>query len=229
VKHARRTDQPAPGAAPTTHAPTVPPQRTGETPVGEERVVERHERDDRDVRDHHDDAHDKFGGMNLGADFFGWLVAVGVAALLIGIVGAIATAVGANLQLSQAEARQDAGGYGLAAAIVLAVILMIAYYAGGYVAGRMSRFDGARQGLGVWLVGLVIAIVVAVVGAVAGSQYDVFNRVDLPSISLSADTLTWAGLITLGAILVLTLLAAIGGGIVGHRYHNRVDHAAGLY
>jgi hypothetical protein len=214
----------------------VPPQRTGEgdhrgSPehVAGERHVEHHEdRDHAAPARRHDEARDKFGGMNLGADFFGWLVAIGVAALLIGIVGAVTTAVGANLNLSQADARQSAGGYGLAAAIVLGVVLLIAYYAGGYVAGRMSRFDGVRQGIGVWLVGLVIAIVVAAVGAIAGSQYDVLNRVDLPSIPLSGDTLTWGGLITLGAILLITLLAAIGGGIVGHRYHHRVDHAAGL-
>ena len=43
--------------------------------------------------------------------------------------------------------------------------LAVAYFAGGYVAGRMSRFDGARQGLGTWLLGLVVTVVLAVVGA----------------------------------------------------------------
>src|SRR3954463_14958915 len=34
------------------------------------------------------EARDKFGGMNLGAGFFGWLVAMGMTILLFGIIGA---------------------------------------------------------------------------------------------------------------------------------------------
>lgn len=256
MKHVRRTDQPttgstpvtggthaAPvtGSAPTTQQPAVPPQRTvgGEEHVGRTEHVEHvhHEHthdDDRDVRreavaDHRrGEAKERFGGMNLGAAFFGWLVAIGMAAILVGIVGAVATAIGSNLSLSQADARQDAGGYGLAAAITLGVVLFLAYYAGGYVAGRMSRFDGARQGLGVWLVGLLVTLLVAAVGAVAGSQYDVLSRVDLPSIPVSGSTATWGGVITLVAVVVLTAVAAVLGGLAGHRYHTKVDRVAGL-
>ena len=52
----------------------------------------------------------------------------------------------------------DAEELGLGGAIALLVVLMIAYYAGGYVAGRMSRFDGARQGLGTWAIGLIVTV-----------------------------------------------------------------------
>ena len=40
----------------------------------------------------------------------------------------------------------DAETIGLVGGALLLAALMIAYFAGGYVAGRMSRFDGARQG-----------------------------------------------------------------------------------
>ena len=55
--------------------------------------------------------------------------------------------------------------------IVLLAILLIAYYAGGYVAGRMSRFSGPKQGLGVWIIALLVTVIVST-GAVlgAGSQ-----------------------------------------------------------
>jgi hypothetical protein len=52
---------------------------------------------------------------------------------------------------SNAETIGTAGGIGLL------VILALAYFCGGYVAGRMARFDGARQGIGVWLWGLIAA------------------------------------------------------------------------
>ncbi len=166
---------------------------------------------------------EEFGGFNRGADFFGWLVAVAMTVLLAGIVGAIAAAVGSTVGVDQTEAQKQAGTFGLATAITLLIVLMLAYYAGGYVAGRMSRFDGGRQGVGVWLFGLIATLLVVGVGALFGSQYDIFDRVNLPSMPIPSDTATWGGLITLGAVLVGTLLAAFLGGKVGQRYHTKVD------
>jgi MFS family permease len=170
-----------------------------------------------------DEAYDKFGGSNTGAAFFGWLVAVAVAVLLTGIIGAVAAAIGDARDITQSDAERDAGTIGIAAAIALVVVLLIGYYAGGYVAGRMSRFDGARQGVLVWVIGLVVTVVAVAVGWVFGDQYDVFDRVDLPSISISDQNLTWGGVFTGVVALVGTLLAAAAGGMVGQHYHSRVD------
>lgn len=166
---------------------------------------------------------EEFGGFNIGADFFGWLVAVAMTVLLAGIVGALATAAGRSLDVNQAQVERDAGTYGIATAIALLLVLMVAYYAGGYVAGRMSRYDGGRQGFGVWLIGLLVTLLVLGVGGIFGAQYNVFDRVDLPSIPIPSDAATWGGLITLAAVLVGTLLAAVAGGKVGQRYHRKVD------
>jgi hypothetical protein len=143
--------------------------------------------------------------------------------LLAGIVGAVAAAIGETLNLTQSDAERSAGTYGIASAVALLVVLMIGYYAGGYVAGRMSRYDGGRQGLGVWVIGLVVTAIVVVAGWLFGSQYDIFQRVDLPSIPIPSETLTWGGVILLAAVLLGTLLAAVGGGKAGRRYHRRVD------
>lgn len=184
---------------------------------------------DRAHRDHlvGDDARarDKFGGLNIGAAFFGWIVAIGVAILLAGIVGAILTAVGSSVEVTQSDAERSAGTIGLSTAIVLLVILALAYYAGGYVAGRMSRFDGARQGIGVWVIGLLVTILAVALGAIFGNKYNVLERVDLPRIPISNDDLSWGAVITGLAVIVLTLVFAMLGGIVGHRYHDRVDRA----
>lgn len=166
---------------------------------------------------------EEFGGFNIGADFFGWLVAVAMTVLLAGIVGAIATAVGSSLEVNRNEAERQAGVFGLGVAIALLVVLMLAYFAGGYVAGRMSRYDGGRQGFGVWLFGLIVTLLVVGVGALFGSQYNVFERVNLPSMPIPTDTATWGGIIALAAILVGTLLAAFVGGKVGERYHRKID------
>ena len=104
--------------------------------------------------------------------------------------------------------------------------MTLAYYAGGYVAGRMSRFDGARQGFAVWLFGLVITLLVAGAGAIFGDKYNVFEQLNLPRIPVSTSELTTGGVIALGAIVLGSLLAAIAAGKVGQRYHRRVDRAA---
>ena len=59
---------------------------------------------------------------------------------------------------------------------------MLAYYCGGYVAGRMSRFDGARQGIGVWVIALAVTVVLALAAVIAGDEYNVLERLDLPSL-----------------------------------------------
>jgi amino acid transporter len=176
-------------------------------------------------RGHHE-ARERFGGTNWGAAFFGWLVAIAMTILLVSIVGAVVTAVGSSQNITQSDAERQAGTIGITAGIVLLVVLAIAYYTGGYVAGRMSRFDGGKQGLATWIIGLVVTLVAIGLGALFGNEYNLLDRVDLPRIPLSTDELSWGGLITAAAVLVVSLLAAMLGGKVGHRYHDKVDRVA---
>lgn len=173
-----------------------------------------------------DRAREKFGGANLGAGFFGWLVAIGMTALLTGILAVVATAVGYTNNITFSDADRAAGTVTLVTGLVLLAVLLVAYYAGGYVAGRMSRFDGGRQGFVVWLIGLVVTVVAAVLGYLAGNQYNLLDRVNVPRIPFPTDQVTTAGIITLVVVVLGTLLAAMAGGTVGRRYHSRVDRAA---
>ncbi len=167
---------------------------------------------------------DDFGGIKWGSAFFGWLCATGVAALLTALLTATGAATGLT-KVTPQEAREQAKAIGIAGGIALLVVLMIAYYAGGYVAGRMARLDGARQGLGVWIVSVAIVLVFGIIGAVAGAKYNVLAGLNLPRVPVSEGTLTTAGLISLLATLLGTLLAAVLGGKVGNRYHRRLDQA----
>ena len=219
VDHEHTTDE-------TTTRDGVVDDRTTRTGAYDERTT----RDGAHVTTpvHEDHARDKFGGLNWGACFFGWLVAIALAILLTSIVGALASAIGSNAEITQSDAERDAGSIGIAAAIILLVVLLVGYYAGGYVAGRMSRFDGGKQGLGVWVIGLLVTVLAVIAGAAFGAQYNILDRVDLPRIPIPTDQLGTGALIT-GVVVVLgTLLAAMLGGKVGHRYHDRVDRAAGF-
>ncbi len=166
---------------------------------------------------------EEFGGVNWGSAFFGWLVAVGMAALLTALLAAAGGAIGLTEGVSESDAAGNVETISLVGGIVLLAILLIAYYSGGYVSGRMSRFDGGRQGVGVWVIGLLITILLAILGAIAGSEYNVLNQLNLPRIPIDEGTLTTGGVIALIAVVVGTLLAAMLGGKAGELYHRRVD------
>ena len=64
-----------------------------------------------------------------------------------------------------------------------------------------------------------------VLGAIFGNQYDILNRVNLPRLPVTADSLTTGGIVAALVVLVGTLVAALVGGSVGTHYHRRVDRA----
>lgn len=175
---------------------------------------------------------EQFGGIKFGSAFFGWLTATGTAVILTALVAGTGAALGLG-EAGSAAARQAANGasanaetIGLVGAIALVVILFTAYFCGGYVAGRMARFDGAKQGLAVWIWAIVIAIVVAVIGALAGSQFDVLANLNtFPRLPIDEGTLTTAGIITAVLALLVSLAGAVVGGLAGMRFHRRVDKA----
>ena len=165
---------------------------------------------------------EEFGGLSWGSAFFGWLVAVGLAVLLIALLSAAGAAVGLT-ETSTDQAADSADTIGIVGGILMLAVLVIAYYAGGYVAGRMARFNGPRQGVAVWLLGLIVTIVLAVAGVLLGAEYNVLGSLNLPRIPVDEGSLTTGGLIALAAVVVGTLLAAVAGGKAGSRYHRKVD------
>jgi hypothetical protein len=171
---------------------------------------------------------DRFGGIKVGSAFFGWLTAMGMAVILTAILAAAGTAVGLGTGTDPQEAVDQASAdvttVGLVGAIALAVILFVSYYCGGYVAGRMARFDGAKQGVAVWVWALVIAVIVAIVGAVAGSKYDVLGQLNsFPRLPISTSDLNTAGVVALILAALTSLIGAVVGGRAGMRFHRKVD------
>jgi hypothetical protein len=169
---------------------------------------------------------ERWGGADGTAIFFGWLSALGLAALLLAIVAAAGTSLGFANGVTEQDATNNANTIGIVGAAILVVILLLAYYCGGYVAGRMARFDGGRQGFRVWLLGLIVTIVAAVAGWIGGEKYNVFHQLNLPRIPVDEGDITTGAIITLAVVLIGTLLAAMAGGKAGDRYHRRVDATA---
>lgn len=176
----------------------------------------------------------RFGGIKWGSAFFGWLTAIGMTVLLSALATAIGVGMGAanntNAQEAADQATQNAQTLGIVGAIVLVVILFLAYYCGGYVAGRMARFDGVKQGVAVWLWGIIIAIIVAILATVAGNRFDIMSNMGgVPKIPLDGSALTASGLIGLAIAILIPLLGAILGGKAGMGYHRKVDQVGTDY
>ena len=181
---------------PTTVDPTLDRHYTGRHVLADARALQ----------------HERYGGSKLGSAFFGWLVAVGLTVLLGVLAGAVTAAV-------QADAPRTS-------AIVTVAVLVVGYFAGGYVAGRLARFDGARNGFLSWVVGLLATLVLVVLAAFVGAQYDVLSRVQLPTLPTGLDQVTVFNLVMVAVAVVGTLAAAVLGGKAGEGFHRRVDRAA---
>lgn len=174
-------------------------------------------------------------GINWGAAFFGWIAAVGLAVILTAFVAAVGAAVGVTQGATLANAtdklnNQDPQTVGIVGVILLAVIAFVSYYGGGYVAARMSRFDGPRQGFAVWLWAIIVAVVVAIVAAVAGARFDVLSTLNsFPRLPVGQGDLTFTGILALVLLLVITLIGALLGGAGGMRYHRKLETAEAEY
>jgi hypothetical protein len=173
---------------------------------------------------------EEFGGFKFGSAFFGWLTATGTVVILTALVAGAGAALGLGTETSTDDltdaAKANAETIGIVGAVAVLVILLIAYYCGGYVAGRMSRFSGAKQGVAVWLWAVVIAIVVAIIGALAGGQFNVLSNLDtFPRIPINEGDLTAVGIITAVLAVVVSLVGAVLGGLAGMRFHRKVDRA----
>jgi hypothetical protein len=93
-------------------------------------------------------------GLHWGADLFGWLGADGLATLLTALLAVTGAAVRLT-QTDTADATDNATTIGIVGGVALPVILLV---------------NGPRQGIGVWLIGLILTIALAAAGALLGAE-----------------------------------------------------------
>lgn len=182
--------------------------------------------DERDV--HHTEEHDRpiaaRGGVSIVTIITGALVAIGAFFLLSSIVGAVLSNTGVE---AEELAEGNAVDAGIAGGIALLVALFLSFYWGGYTAGRMGRGSGFLNGLLVPIGAIILGAVVGLITWVLGASDDFEIATPTQQLRVDGDYTTVEWGIVLGAItLGVIFLAAILGGLLGSRWHTKLERRA---
>jgi hypothetical protein len=166
----------------------------------------------------------EYGGtIQWEAAFFGLLASFGLAALLLAMV--LGAMVAVDVIGSGDSAADIIDHVSVGGGSIVVAILALASFTAGYVAGRMARFDGWRQGLGIWLLCALMIAAVGVAAWISGGQLDPTKSISLPENPIDSGPLS-NGWIAAAVAAVLGLACTIGGGILGERFHRQVDRVA---
>ena len=164
------------------------------------------------------------GRVSLISVLAGVLVIYGAFAVLAALVAAVAAAIGLDAEL----ASNDWDTFGMGSAVTVTVVAFVAYWFGGYVAGRMARRAGLVNGLAVFALAILLVVVV---GVIVASQADTQAiQANLRGLGLPITAAEWARIGTVAGIgtLVGMLVGAGIGGVVGERWHSELTRWAAL-
>ena len=169
---------------------------------------------------------DMYGGVDWLASFLGYIFAVVVGSLFAVIAGLVLAPLGFSVNLGGQI------GAGIITGLVLVgVLIFLTYFFGGYVAGRLARFDGGRNGAMLLLWTLAVALLAALAGGIFSNFLptgisDGLRSLIQNQVLTTIGNLTQLGivgiLVAIGALLV-ALLGGFLGGRLGSRYHAEID------
>jgi hypothetical protein len=104
---------------------------------------------------------DVYGGVDWLASFVGCVVAlVCMSVLLLLISGLVLGPLGLTLDLAGGQLDSAI----ITGLVIVGLVLFLSYFFGGYVAGRLVRFDGGRNGAATVAWGILLAVIFALFG-----------------------------------------------------------------
>ena len=170
---------------------------------------------------------DMYGGVDWLASFLGFVFALIAGAFFSLVAGLVLAPLGVSVDLASAEL----GPAAITGLVLVAVLIFLTYFFGGYVAGRLARFDGGRNGAMLLLWSGVTVLVLALINAVLSGflpesiSEDVDNLIqnNLLSTIGGLSGLGIAGILIFVGALLVALLGGFLGGRLGSRYHAEID------
>ena len=177
------------------------------------------------AEDREDRLRDMYGGVDWLASFLGFVFAVVAGAVFSALAGVVLAPLGFSPNLSG-----SIGAAVITGLVLLGVLIFLTYFFGGYVAGRLARFDGGRNGamLLVWtfLAGVLFLLAAGVFsGFLPGGAASAIGGF-MDSASSAIGGLSQAGVVGIVVVVAALLLALLGGflgGRLGSRYHAEID------
>lgn len=168
---------------------------------------------------------ERFGGADVIAGIFGMFAALGTLVFLGALLAAGAGEI--PYQLNQIDLDGNLQEFEVIGALVALAVVFASFFVGGWAAGRMARYDGGINGVGVALWFILLVAIFGLLGAWAGSQYNAFAGAGLPDwfAQVGADEVTLKSIAGAAAGIVAALLGGGVGGLLGEQYHRRVDAA----
>ena len=169
---------------------------------------------------------DMYGGVDWLASFLGFVFAAVVGALFSLVAGLVLAPLGFSLNLGG-----EIGAAVITGLVLVAVLVFLTYFCGGYVAGRLARFDGGRNGMMLLLWTLVAALLAALAGVIfinflpAGISVGIQNFIQNGVLSTigNLSRLGLVGILIIIGALLVALLGGFLGGRLGSRYHTEID------
>ena len=181
------------------------------------------------LRDREEYLRDIYGGVDWLASFVGFIFTLLFAALLgAGAILFLLVPLGLQGSLQSGQLTSNV----ITGFAVIAVALFFSFLFGGYISGRMARYDGGRNGAMVLLWTILVAALLLVLSGVLGQAISgtyVGSAVgqSLSFLTTSADLLDGlgvAGIVIAGGLLLAALLGGTLGGRLGSRYHREIDY-----
>ena len=165
---------------------------------------------------------DIYGGVDWLASFLGFIFVAVAGAIFAGIASLVLVPLGFSLDIVGVE-----GVAGITTLVILGILVFFSYLFGGYVAGRLSRFDGGRNGAMTVVWGTVVgALVLAVFGILPGALFQTVRDFLAENVTPVIVGLLDAGLIGLAIVvgaIIVAVLGGIAGGRLGSRFHTEID------
>jgi hypothetical protein len=177
------------------------------------------------AEDREDRLRDMYGGVDWLASFLGFVFALVAGAIFSAVVGVVLAPLGFSPNLTG-----SLGAAVITGLVLLGVLIFLTYFFGGYVAGRLARFDGGRNGamLLVWtlLTGLLLVLAAGVFSGFLPDGATAAIGSTMNGVLSALDSLSQAGVVGIVVVVAALLLALIGGflgGRLGSRYHAEID------
>jgi len=171
---------------------------------------------------------DMYGGVDWLASFLGFVFAIVLGTIFSAVVGLVLVPFGITPDFSGGQI----GASVITGLALLGVLIFLTFFFGGYVAGRLARFDGGRNGAMVLVWMFIVVVILALAAAIfsgflpAGMAEGITNLMDrMVSTAGNLAGAGVAGLVTAAAALLLALLGGSLGGRMGSRYHTEIDRA----